>query len=62
MPYPLKKERNKKLVKLRNQDPKKWTFEALAREFNIKKPTAYQVFQRTIDKELAVVDKGFDKG
>ncbi len=55
MAYPRKSERNKRLVKLRLENPKKWTFDALAHEFNIKKPTAYQVFHR--HKELVVGDK-----
>lgn len=55
MAYPLKTERNKELVKLRIKNPKKWTFEALAFKYNIKKPTAYQVFHR--HKELVLVDK-----
>lgn len=54
MPSAEKIERNKRLAKLRS---KGWTFEALAKEFNIKRPTAYKIFKRydknkTVDKVL----------
>lgn len=41
-----KKERNKRIVKLRLKDPKKWSYGNLAKEFNISKITAYTVVQR----------------
>jgi len=57
MSYPRKSERNKRLIKLRIEDPKKWTFDRLAKEFNIKRPTAYQVFERHKTEVLALGDK-----
>ncbi len=50
MPSPEKLERNKRLAKLRS---KGWTFQALAKEFNIKRPTAYKIFKR-YNKDKAV--------
>jgi len=46
MPSEEKKERNKRLVKLRQKNPNKWTFGALSSEFNIKRPTAYKIYKR----------------
>lgn len=43
-------ERNKELVKLRNKDPKKWTFAALAEKFEISVPVASKIYHRDKDR------------
>lgn len=62
MVMPLKKERNKKLVEMRNKNPKKWSFFELGRFFHINKVTAYQVYQRNVAKnsKLVIVDNSLD--
>lgn len=59
MAYPAKKERNKRLVKLRQQNPGKWTWGELAKEFNIARPTAVKIFNRATHEET--VDKVLTK-
>jgi hypothetical protein len=41
-----KEKRNKEVVRLREQEG--WTYEAIGKEFNIKKHTAYEVYHREI--------------
>lgn len=42
----LKEERNKELVLKRLEDPKRWTFDALADHYGIGKRAVWEVFQR----------------
>lgn len=41
-----KLERNKKLVQLRDKDPKKYSFSKLAELFNISRVWAYAIYMR----------------
>ena len=47
-----KKERNKKIIKLRLKDPKKWSVRKLANEFNIHYTTVHKLVQRETTNEL----------
>ncbi len=39
----LKAERNRRIYQLRKEDPKRWTYKRLAREFNISFPRVQQI-------------------
>lgn len=46
-----KTDRNKQLVVLRRQNPKKYTFAKLGEIFNINKITAYDIYMREIKRK-----------
>ncbi len=56
MVMPLKKERNKKIVELRDQDPKKWTWSKLGSYFHIARNWACVIYKR--EKNKGVNDCG----
>jgi len=39
-------KRNKRLVTLRDKDPKEWSFTALGKKFGIHKVTAFEIYHR----------------
>jgi len=45
-----KDDRNKKLVRLRRQNPTKWSWAELGRYFKISTVMAYKIYQRDQDR------------
>jgi hypothetical protein len=59
MPIAEKIKRNKQLVKLRNENPKIWSFSKLGVEFNISKIMAHRIYNRLNKSKVnTTVDKG----
>lgn len=43
---PRNEKRNSRLLRLRDGNPKRWTFEALGEKFKIKGSTAFEIYHR----------------
>ena len=41
-----KEKRNNELVRLRDRDPRKWTFDALGEKYGIAPATAFEIYHR----------------